>query len=172
MSARRSPGPGILGRDAADPAGTRELAGRRRSGLHVLLVVLAVASVAVHLFGLYRSTGPPSPAWFPYADKAEHLVGFGAPVALVLLARSCRRGWRPPPSGSREVLLVGAVFALHGVVSELVQHFCYAGRTGDPFDVLADWSGVALGSVVARLVAAKAVLRRRHAAPSDAATPR
>jgi VanZ family protein len=171
MSARRSPGPGILGRDAADPAARREVLERRRSGLFVLLVVLAAASIAAHLFGLYRSTGPPSPSWFPLADKAEHLVGFGAPVALVLLARSCRRDWRPPPRGSREVLLVVAVFALHGVVSELLQHFFYANRTGDPFDVLADWSGVALGWWLARLVEAKA-FRRRHTAPSDAATLR
>ena len=37
---------------------------------------------------------------------------------------------------------------VHAVVSELVQHFFYTGRTGDPLDVLADWAGVTLGAVV------------------------
>jgi len=171
MSARRSPGPGILGRDATDSAGRREAPGRRRSVPLGLLVVLAVASIAVHLFGLYRTTGPPSPPWFPYADKVRHLVGFGAPVALVLLARSCARDWYPPARGNRDAFLVVVVFTVHAVVSELLQHFFYTHRTGDPFDVLADWSGVALGWGFARLVAAR-VARRRHPVQPDRATPR
>ena len=51
-------------------------------------------------------------------------------------------------------------FLLHAVVSELVQHFAYVGRTGDPVDVLADWVGVAVGVASARL------LGRRRPAPA------
>ena len=127
-----------------------------RPRLSKALIVLAAAAVAIHLFGLYRPVGPPSPSWFPNADKVEHLVGFGVPVLLILVARSWS-GEAAPSAKTRQVtLVVVGVFALHAVVSELIQHFFYISRTGDPSDVLADWSGVALGGVAAWLV-----IRRR-----------
>ena len=46
----------------------------------------ALVALAVHLWGLYRDHGPPTPGWFSQADKLEHLVGFGLPCFLVLLA--------------------------------------------------------------------------------------
>jgi hypothetical protein len=49
-------------------------------------------------------------------------------------------------------VLVLAVFAAHGVASELVQHFFYTNRAGDPLDVLADWTGTALGLMLAHTV--------------------
>jgi VanZ family protein len=118
---------------------------------------LAALAVSGHLYGLYRVTGPSNPPWFTQADKLEHVVGFALPVALVLVAaglRSVSRGGRPT---RRVRLLVLAVFAGHGVVSELVQHVFYTNRAGDPLDVLADWTGTALG-----LVLAGTVLRRLH----------
>jgi VanZ family protein len=65
---------------------------------------------------------------------------------------------------------VVAVFAAHGVVSELVQHLFYTTRSGDPFDVLADWTGTALGAVVAWAVLgpARVELRRGSAAAGGA----
>ena len=135
-----------------------------RSTLSRLLVVLSVLAVLVHLFGLYRPTGPPSPAWFPRADKVEHLVGFGAPVCLLLLARLSRRTGTGPagvarndpaaaPRRDRFPRWVVGIFAGHAVVSELVQHSFYRHRTGDPVDALADLAGVTLGWWVARLLA-------------------
>lgn len=133
----------------------------RRPGLPQALTGAAVVAVAVHLFGLYRPTGPPSPSWFPHADKAEHLLGFGLPVLLLLLAA---RAWVPASTGAvvrrdrqrhRLGPLVAAVFAAHAVVSELVQHFFYSGRTGDPLDALADLVGVALGWAASRPLAAR-----------------
>ena len=120
-------------------------------------VVAGLAALAVvgHLYGLYRVTGPPNPPWFPQADKLEHVVGFALPVVLILVAaglRSLSRGGRPT---RRVRVLVLAGFAAHGVVSELVQHAFYTNRAGDPLDVLADWTGTALG-----LVLAGSVLRR------------
>jgi VanZ family protein len=134
----------------------RSVPGGRRSRPAQLLGAAAALSVLVHLFGLYRPTGPPTPSWFPSADKLEHLVGFGAPVCLVLLALAFRRsdGLGNP---ARTTALVTGLFALHAVVSELAQHFFYVHRTGDPRDVLADWLGVLLGAVAAELV-----LRRRR----------
>jgi VanZ family protein len=116
------------------------------------IAVLAGLGLVVHLWGLYRVTGPPSPPWFPNADKLEHLVGFGLPLLLVLLTLWLRARSRGRALPGRVVAVVVAAFALHGVVSELVQHFFYSGRTGDPFDTVADWAGVLLGLLAFRLV--------------------
>jgi VanZ family protein len=126
-----------------------------------VLAASALLAVALQLYGVYRVTGPPTPSWFPDADKVEHAVGFGLPVALVLLTLGARSG--PALRRRRAVGAVTGVFAAHAVVSEVVQHLFYAGRTGDPLDVAADWAGVVLGAVVG-----VALLRRvqgRVAAP-------
>jgi VanZ family protein len=124
----------------------RRIAGRRRRfGLPQLLALLATITVGLHVYGLYRPSGPPAPIWFPYADKVQHLIGFAVPVGLILLA--LRRGSRERAAAvrSRAVPVVVGLFVLHAVVSELAQHFFYTWRTGDPLDVLADWAGVLLG---------------------------
>lgn len=115
------------------------------------LAVLAVLALAGQLYGLYRVTGPPTPSWFPQADKLEHALGFALPTALVLVALDVRARVRSVVAGRsrRRVVVVAAVFAAHAVVSEVVQHFFYLHRTGDPLDALADGSGVALGVTVA-----------------------
>jgi cytosine/uracil/thiamine/allantoin permease len=45
----------------------------------------------------------------------------------------------------RTILVVAAIFAVHGVLSEIIQHTFYRERSGDPLDVLADWSGIIVG---------------------------
>jgi hypothetical protein len=106
-----------------------------------LLVATGIA-LCVHLYGLYRPVGPPTPPWLPLADKVEHLIGFALPVLLVLLTLDRSGGASPR---RRVQLIVVLLFAAHAVVSEIVQHFYYVHRTGDPLDVLADWVGVGLG---------------------------
>ena len=99
-----------------------------------LAAAAALLAVVLQLWGLYRVTGPPQPAWFPYADKLDHAVGFALPVLLILLTVTLRgAGWQWP-SPRTSALIVG-VFAAHGVVSEVIQHLWYRHRTGDPFDV-------------------------------------
>lgn len=122
----------------------------------------AVFAVLLQLWGLYRVAGPPQPPWFPFADKVEHAVGFAVPVLLILLAIALRgpMSWQWP--NMRTGVFVVAVFAAHGVVSELVQHQWYRYRTGDPLDVLADWVGIAVGMLLIRLI----LLRRSHAVES------
>jgi len=105
--------------------------------------VLAVLAVLGQAYGLYRPSGPPQLP-FGYADKVEHALGFALPVLLILLALSARTG----PVSRRPVGVVAAIFAAHAVVSELIQHRFYRYRTGDPWDVVADWVGVALGVAV------------------------
>jgi VanZ family protein len=127
---------------------------------------LAALAVVAQLYGVYRVTGPPSPPWFPYADKVEHALGFALPVALAVLAAGLRarsRGRRPT---RRPLAVAVVVFAAHGVVSELIQHAFYTTRTGDPLDVLADWTGTALGAVTAW-----AVLRPAPSKPGTGSVP-
>ena len=117
-----------------------------------LTAVAAVVTVLFQLWGLYRVSGPPQAPWVPFADKVQHAVGFAVPVLLILitLALRGRYGWRWP--GPRTSVLVVAIFAAHGVVSEVIQHLWYRYRTGDLLDVLADWAGIALGVLLFRLV--------------------
>ena len=84
-----------------------------------------------------EGVGPPP---FPQADKLAHLTIFLVPVALAVVAGF--RRW-----------VVAAVFAVHAVLSEVVQLVFLPHRSGDPMDAVADLTGVALG-VVARWVPA------------------
>jgi VanZ family protein len=120
----------------------------------------AVIAVLLQLWGLYRVTGPPQPSWIPYADKFAHAVGFAVPVMLILLAVAPRRplGSQWPTLGT--TALVVGVFAVHAVVSELIQHVWYEHRTGNLLDVIADWIGIAAAVVLVRVI----VLRRSRSA--------
>lgn len=127
--------------------------------------VAAVGAVLLQLWGLYRAVGPAQPAWFPFPDKVQHTIGFAVPVLLILLTIALRGsfGWQWP--APRTTVLVVTIFAAHGVVSEVIQHLWYRYRTGDLFDVLADWTGIALGVLLLRLI-----FRRRSRAVESVAT--
>jgi hypothetical protein len=145
----------------------------RRQRLPQVLAGSAVAVVLAHLYGLYRPSGPTT-SWFPYQDKLQHALGFAAPVALILLARYAadRAAGGAHTLPVRFVLVVVGIFALHGVVSELVQHVAYVHRTGDPVDVLADWLGVAAGWAAARAMASRASRRSGRGMAADLPMPR
>lgn len=101
-----------------------------------LLAVLACLALAVHLFGLYWPGSPDDSGFsFPGADKIAHFLLFAAPVWL--LGRLTGRVW-----------LVAVIFAVHGVVSELVQYWFLPHRSGDPLDLLADLIGIAVATVL------------------------
>ncbi|MPV38972.1 VanZ family protein [Georgenia subflava] len=103
-------------------------------------ILLGVA-VALQLLVLYAPRLPDvGPTDVPGLDKLGHAVVFAA-VTLTGL----RAGLRPG-------LVIGFGLA-HAVVSEVLQHAVLPGRSGDPFDVLADVVGVALGLILARRIA-------------------
>jgi VanZ family protein len=126
----------------------------------------AVIAVLLQLWGLYHVTGPPQPAWFPYADKLAHAVGFALPVMLILLAAALRRPLGSQRPSLRTTALVVGVFAAHAVVSELIQHVWYRHRTGDFLDVIADWVGIAAGVALVQVIVLRAsrITYRGHAA--------
>lgn len=95
------------------------------------------AAVVVQLVVLYSPSGPGGPS-VPGLDKVAHAFVFAA-VGFTAV----RQNWRPTP--------VLVVLLAHAGLSELVQHFFLAQRTGDPWDVLAD----AVGAVLAVLLGAR-----------------
>ena len=137
-----------------------------------LVAGLAGLAVTAQLWGLYRVAGPPTAPWFPHVDKLQHAAGFALPVALLLLALGLRAAERSHRLSRRTVGVVLAVFAVHAVLSEVVQHRFYASRTGDPVDVLADLLGVVLGAALALQLFGRAATylpSRPTASPSRAA---
>jgi hypothetical protein len=133
------------------------------------LVLLATVAVMGQFFGLYRPTGPPPLPWFPQADKVEHALGFAAPVFLICAARLRQLVERAAVARRDSVRLsrrflgiVLALFIAQAVVSEVMQHFFYRHRTGDPVDTLADVVGIALGLFVTWLV-----MRHQHSRSSN-----
>ncbi|HWD83102.1 MAG TPA: VanZ family protein [Kribbella sp.] len=108
---------------------------RSRTGIWVWRIAF-VAAVALQLYGVYapREAGPN--LGIPQIDKFAHCFLFGA-VAFTGLKVGLPARW-----------LLGAL-AANAVVSELVQHWFLPQRDGDPFDALADLTGVALGAWLA-----------------------
>ncbi|MCB0913377.1 MAG: VanZ family protein [Propionibacteriaceae bacterium] len=99
-----------------------------------LLPVLAGLALAVQLVAVYLPGNPDGTielSWLPGADKVVHFLIFAVPTYL--FGRLTRR-----------VGLVAGVFAVHAVVSELVQWRFLPYRDGDPFDALADLAGIGL----------------------------
>ena len=130
---------------------TSGVQGTTRDRRWVAAAVGAVVAVGLQLWGLYRASSPPT-FWFRDADKVVHAGTFALAVLMILLTlwlRARSDGW---PLRRRAVVVVAAVFGLHAVVSELIQHFFYRTRTGDPRDVLADGVGVAFGVGAFQLV--------------------
>jgi hypothetical protein len=86
-------------------------------------------------------------------------VGFGLPVALIMLADTLRRRSRGLPPRARVLVALIWIFAAHAVLSELIQGAFYANRVGDPLDLVADWSGI---TIAAMLTGLGIGLRRRE----------
>lgn len=121
--------------------------------LRALLVVGLVLAVLAQLKILYTPTVGGVPP-FPHADKVVHAAVFALPVICAALSG----GWLTSAA------LVGLV---HAPVSELVQHAWVPGRTGDPWDVVADVVGVGLAVLVV-LVVRRLGARRRAPLPMSA----
>jgi hypothetical protein len=132
------------------------------------VAVAAGLAVAVQLWGLYVPRPPAAADWFPGADKLQHALAFGLPVALIMAADTLRRRSRGRPPRAR--VLVGCiwVFAAHAVLSEVIQGRFYAARMGDPLDVLADWSGITIAAMLTGL----GIGLRRTRSAAQAGLPR
>lgn len=114
----------------------------------LLLRVGFVAALVAQVVALYFQVPTPDEAdGIPQLDKVVHAAIFAAPAFLGVLA-----GLRP--------WLVGLVLAIHAPVSEVIQHLFLPGRAGDPWDMVADWVGVAIGIAAGVWVLRRAVVGR------------
>lgn len=112
-----------------------ETRAQRRGAARAAWLATFVLLALVHLAALYwpRVTVEGPVAW---TDKVVHVLLFALPAAAGLLA-----GLRPA------YLLVP--LALHAPISEALQHFVLPNRSGDPWDAVADLSGVVVGVTLA-----------------------
>jgi len=115
--------------DTAPGRVVRAPAGR---SLRVWRAALVVA-VALQLIALYSPQVPAGPQ-ITGLDKVVHILIFAAPALAALMA------------GISGPWALG-ILAMNGPISELVQHFALAHRSGDPLDAMADLVGVGLGSL-------------------------
>lgn len=116
--------------------------------------IVFVLACAANLYGLYAPSQPgPSALMFPGFDKVAHLLSFALVMAAGVVV------------GLRPVVLAG-VLLVHAGASEVIQHLWLADRTGDPVDVLADVTGIALGWWVGRAVSRRRAAARPEARPS------
>ena len=103
---------------------------RKLNRLWRLALILAVA---LQLIALYSPQVPAGPQ-ITGLDKVVHVCVFAGPALAALMA------------GISAPWALG-ILAVHAPVSELIQHFALAHRSGDVFDALADFGGVALGAL-------------------------
>lgn len=100
------------------------------------VVALAVALLG-HVVALYLPGSAGSGIeLFPHVDKVVHVFLFGVPAFLL---RRLTTAWWPI-----------ALLIVHAPVSEAVQHLWIPYRSGDPWDLVADLVGIALGAVLAQ----------------------
>jgi VanZ family protein len=93
-------------------------------------------TLLINLAAVYWPSEPvPGPQVVPHLDKLGHVVVFAALVFTGRLARF-------------PVLPLVVLVAVHAVVSEVLQHVLYTRRSGDPWDVVADWVGIAVGAAL------------------------
>jgi VanZ family protein len=101
-----------------------------------------------------RLPEPPGP-WILSWDKAQHCTAYF--ILGLLIIRSARRfpAWKGMPAPLQAVLMG----ALYGTLDEVHQYFV-PGRSTDPFDLMADITGLVLAAAAATLFTHIQTLRR------------
>ncbi|WP_374487223.1 VanZ family protein [Zoogloea sp.] len=116
------------------------------SNAAILPPTLSRASFSVALIAIFIMAMIPLPEVFnafSWQDKLEHCAAF---LVLMLL------GWSGWPDHTRRI---ATGLLMYGVLIELSQHFFTLNRVGDPWDVMADASGLLIGSWLIHLHGAR-----------------
>lgn len=115
---------------------------------------LFAAAVIVQCVSLYSPSGPPQPTGaIPHLDKVGHFAIF---AAVALTARWL--GFAP--------WLIGVVLGVHAGLSEIIQAWFLADRTGDVTDLIADAIGIAVGIWLGRFPRSWAAARQGRSSSS------
>jgi hypothetical protein len=99
--------------------------------------LLFVIAVLVQLVVLYWPSAPELGPLVPFPDKIVHVAVFGVAV------------WTGRRAGIPVWALV-VIFGVHAGLSEVLQDRLLDDRAGDTGDLVADFAGIALGSVLPR----------------------
>ena len=108
-------------------------------------ILLLLAAFLAMSYGLYAPNLPAGNSDLPL-DKLGHFAMFAVVAALAVLVE-IRIRW------------IVVILIVQAVLSEIIQHLVLPGRAGDPWDLLADLLGIAIG-VLAGLWLSPAVRRR------------
>ncbi|MDE7181304.1 MAG: VanZ family protein [Muribaculaceae bacterium] len=113
----------------------------------VVLIVILWLTLAPHPIGDTQIE------LFPGADKLVHAIMMGG-LASALLFDWRRNGGRMPYRAftARTVCMVIVAVTLFSVADEIAQQSMQLGRSGDVFDVIADFVGILLGVLLSRPV--------------------
>lgn len=118
----------------------------------VLAWLLLVGLLGMQAWGLYLLVPGTGEPYFVGQDKVAHALLFGLPFGLALLLRATP---------------VALAVVAHALVSEPLQGLLTATRTTDPWDAVADLTGIALAGGLVLLVRHRAT-RAAPQAPESA----
>ncbi|MGN1173407.1 MAG: VanZ family protein, partial [Muribaculaceae bacterium] len=88
--------------------------------------------------------------WWEHSDKLVHGLMFGGFVGAFTYDSIRNNGMQLLPV--RKVLIIGVVAMLFGGAIEVIQEMMKIGRTGDLYDLLADFVGILLFSLVSQWI--------------------
>lgn len=85
---------------------------------------------------------------FPHADKIVHAVMMGGLASVVFFDYKRIAAHRKKRFGFRPVMIMALCTALFAAVDEWAQGAMAIGRSSDFYDLLADWAGIILASLI------------------------
>ncbi len=85
---------------------------------------------------------------FPHADKIVHAVMMGGLASVVFFDYKRTAAHRKERLGFRPVMIMAICTALFAAVDEWAQGAMAIGRSSDFYDLLADWAGIILASLI------------------------
>lgn len=88
--------------------------------------------------------------WWEHSDKLVHALMFGGFVGAFTYDSIRNNGMQLLPV--RKVLIIGIVATLFGGAIEVIQEMMKIGRTGDLYDLLADFVGILFFSLVSQWI--------------------
>lgn len=140
-----------------------------RRSLNQHLRPWVLGGLVLYWTALFISTHTPMPDTpdFPHnIDKVAHFVAYAGLAFLLGLWFAVTR-----PISFRDYVVVFGVTVVYSIADELLQAIPFLHRTADPWDVLADWVGSAIGLVLLAgfLAVARGIENRRTTGEPDSA---
>ena len=90
------------------------------------------------------------PTWLDkYADKLVHAIMFAGLTGAFIFDYKRRLPGAPRPLMTGFTAALAIIMIIFAVTDEWLQDIMCLGRSGDPYDILADLTGIALGLLLA-----------------------